>query len=107
VTDTVHVVVTPTPPIHVEVSSPAPNNPPDIVIDTGGVSRVDPDSIAYHHVQGLSSSTWDVVHGLGFHPNVTVMDSAGSMVEGELEHLSKNQLRVTFSAPISGNAYLS
>ena len=62
---------------------------------------------AYHHKQSASAVEWEIKHGLGFQPNVTVMDSGGSTIEGELEHLSKNELRVIFSAPISGDAYLS
>lgn len=83
---------------------------PDVIIgggSTGSVSSSDPTFFAYHHIQGVAATQWEIVHGLGFYPNVTVMDSAGSTVEGELEHLSKYSLRVTFSAPISGNAYLS
>lgn len=72
-----------------------------------GVSGVWPGLFAYHHQQGASSAVWTIEHGLGFYPNVTTMDSGGSVIEGELQHVSKNHLRVTFSAPISGNAYLS
>jgi hypothetical protein len=63
--------------------------------------------VAYHHTQGLSSDTWEIEHNLGFYPNITTMDSAGTQVEGELQHLSKYRLRVNFSAPISGQAFLS
>ena len=63
--------------------------------------------VAYHHTQGISSDTWDIEHNLGFYPNITTMDSAGSVVEGELEHLSKYRARVTYSASISGQAFLS
>lgn len=63
--------------------------------------------VAYHHTQSLSSNTWEVEHNLGFYPNITTMDSAGTLVEGELQHLSKYRLRVTYSAPISGQAFLS
>lgn len=71
------------------------------------VSADAPAPVAYHHVQGLSSTEWVIRHNLGWYPNVTTLDSAGSVSHGELVHDSKNQLRVTFSAPISGNAYLS
>jgi hypothetical protein len=71
------------------------------------VQQVQPRWFAYHHKQNASTDVWEIGHGLGFYPNVTVMDSGGSQIEGELEHLSKNTLRVTFSAPISGDAYLS
>ena len=63
--------------------------------------------VAYHHTQSLSSDTWEVEHNLGFYPNITTMDSAGTVVEGELQHLSKYRLRAIFSAPISGQAFLS
>jgi hypothetical protein len=63
--------------------------------------------VAYHHRQGIASNTWVIAHNLGFYPNVTTMDSAGSITEGEIVYNSVNQLTVTFSAPFSGNAYLS
>lgn len=63
--------------------------------------------VAYHHTQSLSSNTWVIEHNLGFYPNITTMDSAGTVVEGELQHLSKYRLRAIFSAPISGQAFLS
>lgn len=63
--------------------------------------------VAYHHTQSVSSNTWEIEHNLGFYPNITTMDSAGTIVEGELTHLSKYRLRATFSAPISGQAFLS
>ena len=90
---------------------------PKVNITVEEVNNLDPqvalvrdlstDLFAYHHKQNASTSVWEIKHGLGFHPNVTVMDSGGSTVEGEMEHLSKNELRVIFSAPISGDAYLS
>lgn len=80
---------------------------PDVLIAVDTVSGSQPSTVAYHHVQGASSRFWEISHGLGFYPNVTTMDSGGSTVEGELEHISKYSLRVTFSAPISGDAYLS
>lgn len=73
---------------------------------TGGSQVVIPD-IAYHHVQGTSSATWNITHNLDFYPNVTIMDSAGTIVEGEIEYLSRNSIRATFSAAFSGDAYLS
>jgi hypothetical protein len=71
------------------------------------VQQVDPRWFAYHHKQGASSAVWEIRHNLGFYPNVTVMDSGESQIEGELEHLTKNTLRIIFSVPISGDAYLS
>jgi hypothetical protein len=64
-------------------------------------------AIAYTHTQGVSANTWTIVHNLNFKPNVTIMDSAGSIVEGEIEYLDNNSVRLTFSYAFSGNAYLS
>ena len=67
----------------------------------------DPESISYTHDQSTPSDNWLISHNLGFRPNLTVIDSAGSNVIGYVEHISSNQLRVTFSAAFSGVAYLS
>ena len=61
----------------------------------------------YRHEQATSSATWDITHNLNFFPNVTVVDSAGAVCEGEIEHITINRVRLTFSGAFSGNAYLS
>jgi hypothetical protein len=64
-------------------------------------------SIAYTHTQMGVASIWFVVHNLGFYPTVTVIDSGGSIVEGEITYTSLNTLTLTFTAGFSGSAYLS
>lgn len=49
-----------------------------------------------------STSSVTVVHGLGKYPAVTVLDSAWDECEGMVDHISVNQLVVSFSAPFSG-----
>lgn len=63
--------------------------------------------LAYHHVQNTSSAVWTIAHNLNFYPNITTIDSSGSIVEGEIEHLNRNTLRVTFVSAFSGEAFLS
>lgn len=63
--------------------------------------------VSYTHVQGSDSSTWTVNHDLGFYPAVTVFLSSGDIVEGAVAHTDTNNLTITFSAAISGSAYLS
>ena len=63
--------------------------------------------IAYHHIQGSASNTWTINHNLNFNPNVTVVDSAGTNVEGEVRYPNANQLVVSFQSAFSGDAYLS
>ena len=66
-----------------------------------------PSRVAYNHVQGVATSTWNIVHNLGFYPNVTVQDSAGNIVEGEISYTNSDSLVLTFSTAFSGEAYLS
>lgn len=63
--------------------------------------------VAYTHTQNAVSNSWVITHNLGFKPNVTVQDSAGTTYEGEINHTSANSLTVSFSAAFSGKAYLS
>jgi hypothetical protein len=61
----------------------------------------------YTHTQGTPSATWVIDHELGFNPNITVEDSSGSTVEGEITYNSLTRVTLTFSAAFSGVAYLS
>jgi hypothetical protein len=76
-----------------------------------GVSGVQSDEIidlvSYAHTQGSAATVWTVNHNLNFYPNVTVYDSANSMVEGTVSHTNQVTLSITFSAAISGKAHLS
>jgi len=59
------------------------------------------------HRQLTSSAIWNIQHNLNDYPSVTVIDSAGSVVIGEVTYNSVNDLTITFSAPFSGTAYLN
>jgi hypothetical protein len=64
-------------------------------------------SVAFAYTQQTPSATWTIVHNLNFHPNVTVVDSAGTIVEGEMSYVDRNNLILSFQSAFSGNAYLS
>jgi hypothetical protein len=55
-------------------------------------------------VQSIPSATWTINHGLGKYPSVTVIDSAGQFVEGNIQYTSLNQVILTFSGAFSGEA---
>lgn len=50
---------------------------------------------------------WKIPHGLGKFPSVTIVDSAGSVVLGEINHIDKNNVELDFTAAFSGIAYLN
>lgn len=61
----------------------------------------------YVHDQQVASDTWIVNHNLGKFASVGIVDTAGDEVEGQVRHNSINQVTITFSAPISGKAYIN
>jgi hypothetical protein len=61
---------------------------------------------AYVHTQDTPSATWTIAHNMNRTPGVTIIDSANSVVIGDVEYLDSNTLRVTFSGAFSGKAYL-
>lgn len=62
---------------------------------------------AYTHSQFAPDTLWDITHPLPFVPSVTVVDSSGAVVTGDVQVLSPSHLQVRFSAPFSGSAFLS
>lgn len=63
--------------------------------------------LSYVHIQNVASDSWTIVHGLEFIPNITVVDSAGSVVEGDYSYPNENTVITTFSGAFTGKAYLS
>lgn len=59
----------------------------------------------YVHDQNVPSATWTVVHNLGKHPSVEVVDSAGTLVVGQVVYLNNTTCEVHFAMPFSGTAY--
>jgi hypothetical protein len=90
--------------IVVQVTPPAS---PAVTLNQITVGGINQPAVAYHHTQGTSAAVWNISHYLGWYPNVTVQDSGGSIVEGEITYTSSNALTVTFSGAFSGDAYLS
>lgn len=103
---------------YVRPSESAGTNPDVVLISApapGSISGINPvivggpgtQALAYTHTQGTSLAVWVVTHNLGWHPNVTVQDSGGSIVEGEIAYTNTNSLTITFTGAFSGKAYLS
>lgn len=64
-------------------------------------------ALAYAHIQDVPTTEWLITHTLPYSPSVTVIDSAGRVVEGDVTYPSGSTITVTFSAPFAGVAYLS
>lgn len=82
----------------VSITGIAPSQTINFVLPVGG---------NYSHTQSVSSATWTITHNLGFRPAVSVVDSGGNHVIGDVNYISVNALTISFSAPFGGSAYLS
>lgn len=61
----------------------------------------------YIHRQYDAASVWRIEHNLHCYPSVTVVDSADSVVTGDVDYIDADTLTVSFVAPFSGSAYLN
>lgn len=61
----------------------------------------------YIHTQSSAAKEWVINHPLKKFPSVTVVDSAGDVVCGDITYIDANIVKITFSAGFSGKAYLN
>lgn len=64
-------------------------------------------STTYIHDQMMVSETWVIVHAMNKRPSVTVVDSGGRVVVGDVQYIDNNTVEIYFSAPFAGKAYLN
>ncbi len=57
--------------------------------------------------QAVASSSWTITHDLDGFPSVSVVDSAGSHVVGDVEYNSTSSITVSFESAFAGTAYLT
>jgi len=80
------------------ITGTAPNQVLNLVLPTTG---------RHIHTQATPSTSWTINHTLGGYPAVSVVDSAKTVVYGEITYISTSQVVVNFSSAFSGNAYLT
>lgn len=61
----------------------------------------------YVHHQMVAAATWEITHNLGRYPTVTIVDSGGTIVIGDLIYLDDDRVRAVFSAAFGGTAYVN
>ena len=61
----------------------------------------------YLHRQTVASNTWVIVHNLNKFPSVTVIDSAGNEVIGEVTYDDPCQVTIRFEGGFKGTATLN
>ena len=89
-------------PNQVIINEQAPNL---VVIRSGGGG--DSNTRRFIFEQSVAATEWVIAHTLGGFPSVTVADSAGTAVFGEVKYDSTTQITISFTAAFSGYAYLT
>lgn len=57
--------------------------------------------------QQISSDEWIIEHSMNKYPSVTIVDSGDSVVIGDIEYISMNEVKISFTAAFAGKAYLN
>lgn len=61
----------------------------------------------FEYAQLAPLQTWTISHGLGRYPTVTVVDTTGTVVIGDLQYNSNMVVTINFTIPFNGTAYLN
>ena len=64
-------------------------------------------STTFVHDQYTPEASWFITHSLNRYPAVTVIDTAGTNIIGDVVYVSNEAVRIDFSAAFSGRAFLN
>lgn len=62
---------------------------------------------SYIHNQIPSQDKWIIRHNLSKYPSITIVDSGGNQVMGDIKYIDLNTIEVSFSGAFAGIAYLN
>ena len=105
-TDIEGVFVEPLARINVRASISCPEVPSNVctVFDLEGLLV---DESTFTKCFTTAANVWNITHNLGKFPSVTIVDTENVIVVGEVDYISSNQIRVSFSRPLAGCAFLN
>lgn len=75
--------------------------------DDGLVPKTGDKTYTYEHEQTTPSDIWLIDHPLDKKVSVTVTDSAGTVMEGQITLNTGSQVEIKFNVPFWGYAYLN
>jgi hypothetical protein len=62
---------------------------------------------SFEFTQPTPATTWDIVHNMSITPNVFTEDTNGDDIEGVIEVVNSNRIKIYFTQAVAGKAYLS
>jgi hypothetical protein len=86
-----------------------------IEVNTGGcVTRINLNpaitinqNSSFVFTQQTPATVWDIVHGMNLTPNVRTEDLSGTDIQGVIDIVDNNRLKIYFNQAVAGRAYLS
>jgi len=105
-TEIVGIFVEPLAKINLKATMSCPATPTEVctVLDLEKILIADS---TYTQCFEVASDVWTINHGLGKFPSVTVVDSANTVVIGDVDYTSSQSLVITFNAAFSGCVFLN
>ncbi len=105
-TEVVGVFIEPLATVNLKASVACPETPTTVctVLDLEDIIT---GSGTYSQCFEVASSVWTVTHFLGGYPSVTVVDSANTVVVGNVDYTNSQSLTITFAASFSGCVFLN
>lgn len=88
----------------IEVIGSGPRGP---IGPIGPPGPAGPPAASYIHTQLQAAAQWHVQHSLNRYPSVSIVDSGGSLVVGDIDYISRDEIVLTFTSEFSGKAYLN
>lgn len=79
------------------------------VVDEGPQgSRGEPglSGAGFVYTQSSAATLWTINHNLGFYPAVSTFTVGGLEMLGDIQHMSLNTVRITFTSAVAGTARL-
>jgi|TARA_R110000782_G_scaffold142364_3_gene235065 hypothetical protein len=92
--------------LNLKASMSCPETPTNVctVVDLEALLIADS---TYTQCFEMASDVWTITHNLGKFPSVTVVDSANTVVVGNVDYTNSNSLVITFNAAFSGCVFLN
>lgn len=63
--------------------------------------------LSYTFSQSIASNEWKITHNLNKYPSVSVVDSSGNVVHGDVQYVDTNTVILKFKGAFSGKAHLN
>lgn len=65
------------------------------------------DDKTFEFTQATAANVWNIKHDMNKYPSVSIVDSGGNIIYGDIEYIDSNNVKCIFTSAFSGKAYLN